>query len=178
MPTRLLLAAALLVAACGGGGDDGPGRAEQARQLAADAGLSEEVQDWLALAAGQPDADYRVEYGELVVIQEDGERRVDAGEGGRAALAADPGPFDDAAVERLVDRLRRSQEDFAFEVEDRRMLGVTARCLVTEPTEPTAPAEPGDDETPTGVLCVSDEGALLLLQGATGELEATAYDPL
>ena len=172
MPTRLLLAAVLLVAACGGGGDDEPARAEQARQLAADAGLSEEVQDWLALAAGQPEADYRVEYGELVVTQEDGERRVDAGEGGQAALAADPGPFDEAAVERLVDRLRRSKADFAFEVEDRRLLGVTARCLVTEPTGPAG------DETPTGVLCVSDEGALLLLQGATGELEATAYDPL
>ena len=68
-------------------------------------------------------------------------------------------------VEPGVERLRQSREDFSFEVEDRRMLGVTARCLVTEPA--------GSGDAPTGVLCVSDEGALLLLRGATGELDDT-----
>ena len=166
---RLLLApaVALLLVACAG--NDDPTRADQARQLAEDAGLPEEVQDWLALAAGSPDSDYRVAYGDLVVTQQDGERRVDAGEGGQAALAADPGPFDEAAVKRLVERLRASRDDFTFEIEDRRLLNVTARCLVTEPK---------DGEGATGVLCVSDEGALLLLEGGTGALEATSYDPL
>ena len=165
MVRRLLLTIALL-AACGG--DDGePARADQARQLAEDAGLPAEVQEWLALAAGDPDADYRVAYGELVVTQEDGERRVDAGEGGEAALAADPGGFDAAAVEALVDRLRAARDDYTFEVEDRRMLGVTARCLVTTPKQ-----EPGT----TGVFCVSDEGAILRLQGANGDLRATEYE--
>ena len=170
MPVRLLLAAALVVAAAACSDDAPPTRAEQARQLAADAGLSEEVQDWLALAAGSPAADYRVEYGDLVVIQEDGERRVDAGAGGQAALAADPGPFDAPAVEDLVRRLRNSRDDFTYRVEDRPMLGVTARCLVTEPA-------PGADGLDTGVFCVSDEGAVLSLTGATGDLEATEYEP-
>ena len=165
MIRRLLLAIALLVAACGG--DEEPTRAEQARQLARDAGLPADVQRWLALAAGDPHADYRVAYGKLVVTQEDGERRIDAGEGGEAARAADPGAFDAAAVEVLVDRLRAARDDYTFSVEDRRMLGVTARCLVTSPT-------PGPGTT--GVFCVSDEGAILLLQGANGDLRATEYE--
>ena len=160
----LLLILAVLIAACGD--DGGQRRAEQARQLARDAGLPRDVEDWLVLAAGDPGADYRVAYGELVVTQRDGERRVDAGEGGEAALAADPGPFDAAAVEDLVERLRAAKDDYRFEVEPRRLLGVTARCLVTEPERGKAP---------TGILCVSDEGAVLLLQGATGDLKATEY---
>src|SRR5688572_26190595 len=96
---RLLLSVVLLAAACGAG-DDEPSRAEQARRLARDAGLGEEVADWLALAAGHPEASYRVAYGELVITQEGGERRVEAGDGVQGAVAADPGPFDEAAVER------------------------------------------------------------------------------
>ena len=165
MAGRLLLAIVLLVAACGG--DDEPTRAEQARQLARDAGLPADVQEWLVLAAGDPDADYRVAYGELVVTQEDGERRIDAGEGGEAAMAADPGGFDPAAVEGLVDRLRAARDGHAFAVENRRMLGVTARCLVTAPKRGSGTS---------GVFCVSDQGAILLLQGANGDLRATEYE--
>lgn len=167
----LLLAAALGLAACGGE-EATADRQGQARQLARDAGLGPEVEEWLALAAGAPDASYRVVYGEgdhrLVVTQREGERRVDAGQGGRAALPSDPGPFDEAAVARLVERLKASRADYTFDVEDRRMLGVTARCLVTAPRH---------GEGTTGTLCVSPEGALLLAEGATGELRATEYAP-
>ena len=169
MVRRLLLSVALLVSACGDGGSDAePSRAEQARRVARDAGLGEEVADWLALAAGDPAADYRVAYGELVITQEDGERRVEAGESVQGAVATDLGPFDEAAVERLVTRLRAARDDHTFAVESRRLLGVTARCLVTTPRD-------GEPE-PDGLFCVSDQGAILLLQGASGDLRATEYE--
>lgn len=168
----LLTLAALALAAggCGDGESPAPARADQARQLARDAGLGPEIEDWLALAAGTPEASFRVVYGEgddrLVVTQREGERRVDAGEGARAAMPADPGPFDEAAVARLVERLAASRTEYTFVVEGRRMLGVTARCLVTEPRDGTGT---------TGTLCVSPEGVLLLAEGATGELRASEY---
>lgn len=90
--TATALAVAALAAGCGGGGDGAADeRAGQARQVGADAGLSEEVQDVLALAAGAVGATYTVVYvtpadGErperrVVVAQRPPDRRIDVVEG-------------------------------------------------------------------------------------------------
>lgn len=81
--TALVVAAALLVGACAD--DDSPGdrRAAQARAAAVEAGLSEEVADFLGLAARGATATYQATYPgaedgtTLVVANRPPERRVD-----------------------------------------------------------------------------------------------------
>lgn len=79
----LVLALAVL-AACGGDGDDvGDQRADQARQAAVDAGLDDDVADFLALAARGATSEHQVTYPgpstgtQLVVANRPPDRRVD-----------------------------------------------------------------------------------------------------
>jgi hypothetical protein len=88
---RLLAAGCLIVvvaAACGGDDESvGERRAEQVRRAAADAGLADDVQDFLALAASAPDATYRATYAtdgegaadarQVLVAQQPPQRRID-----------------------------------------------------------------------------------------------------
>lgn len=79
----LLVALGLLVAACGGGDDVGGDRAEQARAAALDAGLDEDVADFLALAARGQTAVYQATYPgpdagtSVVVANRPPDRRID-----------------------------------------------------------------------------------------------------
>ena len=79
----LAVTVALLVGACGGDGSPGDRRAEQARAAALDAGLSDEVADFLALAARGATATYQATYPgaddgtTLVVANRPPDRRVD-----------------------------------------------------------------------------------------------------
>lgn len=66
MPTRIITVALVLFALAAACGDDEPTvgeqRADQARQAALDAGLPDDVADFLALAASNVDATYQVTY--------------------------------------------------------------------------------------------------------------------
>jgi hypothetical protein len=78
---------AIVLAGCGGGdGDDagaGRTRAEQARQIARDAGLPRRIQDFFASAAGAVDRTYSVSYrlgegsGSSTVVQDPPRRRIE-----------------------------------------------------------------------------------------------------
>lgn len=79
----LSLVVVVVVSACGGDDDPGDERAEQVRTAALDAGLDDDVADFLALAARGQSATYQVTYpgpdeqGELVVANDPPNRRVD-----------------------------------------------------------------------------------------------------
>ena len=79
----LLAAATLLGASCGSDDDPGDQRAAQAREAASDAGLDDEVADFLALAGRGPVATYQVTYPgpepgtSLVVANDPPDRRID-----------------------------------------------------------------------------------------------------
>lgn len=205
------IAAALLLAACAGTGDDvGRERADQVRDAARKAGLSDEVADVLALAARSDDATYQVSYAgsdgaRLLVSQSPPDRRVDVlagdvviesrvlrdqvayrcepddGEGAepgaltctRAAGALDAdGAFTDDALQAFTDQLAASSDSMAITVDRRTIAGVRATCLTTTPKAGT-PIEgtgPGTD-----VLCLSPEGAQLLVDRAGNRLVAEHY---
>lgn len=82
------------------------------------------------------------------------------------------GLFDDEAVAGLTDALAAGAADYVFTVEDRDLLGVTARCLVTRRAV-DAPDDPALGTEAT--LCLSPEGARLLTEVPSGTLRATAY---
>lgn len=94
MPSRLAviaLAVALVAAACSSGGSSvADRRAGQARSAARDAGLSGDVQDFLAQASRASSATFQVTYpstdrsgAEIVVTQEPPDRRIDTVEGAK-----------------------------------------------------------------------------------------------
>lgn len=209
----------LLLVACGDDVDEiteaGQRRADQARTAALDAGLDEEVADFLALAAMGDTATYRVRYPgptegtELVVTSRPPDRRVDivadgvttevrlvtggqafeclpvegddggTGDGGASALTCErtdalaepPGVFSDRALDELSQALADRADDYTFEVEASPIAGVEARCLLTRRREGRESPELGEQ----GALCVSPEGALLLVDQGTDRLEAREY---
>jgi hypothetical protein len=80
--------------------------------------------------------------------------------------------FNPSAVEGAIDGFRQRANDYDFRVEDRQMVGITARCLVTT-------RKPGHDQDSSlgaeATLCLSPEGAVLLVAVPSGSLTATAY---
>jgi hypothetical protein len=84
---RVIALLVVAAAACGGSTTTSEQRADQARQAAADAGLGDDVQDFLGLAASAVDATYVVTYAtagtgstpaqEVLVAQRPPDRRVD-----------------------------------------------------------------------------------------------------
>jgi hypothetical protein len=105
---RALVAAAvctaLVAGACGGDDDVGDTRADQARQVAKDAGLPEPVQEILATAAGSATRTFTVTYklaveGTTTIVQDPPRRRVELvlGSGAaattRATITNDDGTF-------------------------------------------------------------------------------------
>lgn len=87
-----------------------------------------------------------------------------------AGAAAD-GAFDPQVVDALADALAEGAGSYDFAVEDRTILGVAARCLVTT-------LRPGVDDPDlggTGTLCTSPEGARLLTETPSGTLRAVEY---
>ncbi len=81
-----------------------------------------------------------------------------------------PGAFTDAALDAFTDDLSTSRDELALTVETRRVAGVEATCLVASPG---AGADGGDADAET--LCLSDEGAQLLVDAGGERLEASAY---
>lgn len=190
----LLAALAALGGACGGddGASPGSARAEQVRRGALDAGLPDGVADVLADAAAAVDATYRVTYeldGRTVVVtQRPPDRRVDvlfedgsadatiSVEGSAHACSKPPGEdwrcedlgsasadgaFREADVEQLVQRLTDAAGTATYGTEEREVAGTPARCVTTSP--------------PPAALCIAATGALLLVEGPSGTLRATAY---
>lgn len=81
------------------------------------------------------------------------------------------GAFDPAVVDALRDALAEQADAYDFVVEDRTILGVAARCLVT--TRRAGVDDP--DLGATGTLCTSPEGARLLTETPSGTLRAVEY---
>jgi hypothetical protein len=82
-----------------------------------------------------------------------------------------PGTFTDEALHTFTEELAASRDDLELSVEERTIAGVDVTCLVA------APAAGRRDERDTDVesICVSDEGAQLLVDAAGERLEASAY---
>jgi hypothetical protein len=95
----------------------------------------------------------------------------DCGELGAAA----PGGaqvFDPAVVQRAIDAFRQRVSDYDFRVEDRSLVGITARCLVTT-------RKPGHEQDPSlgasATMCLAPDGAVVLVEVPSGTITATAY---
>jgi hypothetical protein len=91
----------------------------------------------------------------------------------RAAGALDAaGAFTDEALQEFTDQLAGSKDALTVTVDTRTIAGTTARCITTTPKAGT-PIEgtgPGTD-----VLCLSREGAQLLVDRAGNRLVADHY---
>ena len=203
----LLAGGVLLAGACGSDDDPGDERAEQAEEAAREAGLDDDVADFLALAGRGPVATFQVTYPgrepgtSFVVANDPPDRRVDVVEGdvvvevrlvldGEAlectrdeetdriercsrtdAVVEPPGLFDEGALETLTTALAERREDFSFRVRTEPIVGVEARCLVTEIREGRKRPDLGE----RGEICVSPEGALLRIDQGGESIEATGY---
>jgi hypothetical protein len=191
----------LALGACGGGDSVADAREEQIRSAADDAGLPDDVAEVLVLAARGAEGTFQVTYpGEdgtaLVVSQAPPNRRIDVVTGERVvesrvfrdgvgyectppdddptgaldctrvqgALQA-PGAFTDEALDAFTADLAESSDDLDLSVEHRTIADVDATCLVA------APKVGPDVET----ICLSDEGAQLLVDAAGERLAAEAY---
>jgi hypothetical protein len=80
--------------------------------------------------------------------------------------------FNPTTVQSAIDRFHSRAGDYDFRVEDRQIAGVAARCLLTT-------RKPGHDQDPSlgasATLCLSPEGAVVLVAVPSGSITATAY---
>lgn len=187
------------------GGSVAEARGAQVRTAARAAGLPDEVAEVLALAAEGSLATYRVTYAgqdgaQVVVSQAPPDQRVDVLAAGtvvesrvlrdgiahacrlddagelrceRAAGGIDvPGAFTDDALDAFTRQLAASLDSLDLTVEARTIAGVDATCLVSAPVAGT----PLDGSGPsTDTLCLSREGAQLLLDAGGERLVAHGY---
>ncbi len=80
--------------------------------------------------------------------------------------------FSPSAVRGAIDQFRQRANDYDFRVEDRTLVGVAARCLITN----RKPGHESDSSLgPSGTLCLSPEGAVLRVEASSGSISATAY---
>ena len=188
-----------------GGGSVAETRADQVRDAARAAGLPRDVADVLALAAAGSVATFRVTYAgtdgaQVVVSQAPPDQRVDVLAAGtvvesrvlrdgiahhcrlddagelrceRAAGGIDvPGAFTDEALDAFTRQLAGSVDTVDLRVEARTIAGVDATCLTSAPVAGT----PLDGSGPsTDALCLSHEGAQLLLDAGGERLVADGY---
>lgn len=89
--------------------------------------------------------------------------------GGNASIG---GAFDDQLVAETIDKLRARADEYEFRVDSRKLVGTDASCLVTTP-RPSAAT--GTSVPPKGTMCLSPEGALLVVQSGARSLSATGY---
>ncbi|MEY2449551.1 MAG: hypothetical protein QOH79_3027 [Acidimicrobiaceae bacterium] len=93
---------------------------------------------------------------------------------GELGISPSTGPqvFDPMAVQRAIDSFRQRSSDYDFRVEDRQIVGVAARCLITT-------RKPGHEEDSSlgaaATLCISPQGAVLSVEAPTGTITAKAY---
>ena len=210
---RATLAALVLAAGAAACGDDtdevaatGDERAEQAEAAAQDAGLEDDVAEFLGLLARGETATYRIRFPgpadgtELVIANRPPDRRVELVADGTTtevrlvtegqaftctpvsesdeltcertdALVDPPGVFRVEALDELSESLAARADEYAFEIEVLTVAGVEARCLVTRLRAGQESAELG----PSGTICASPEGAVLLVDQGSDRLEATEY---
>ena len=174
-------------------------REKQARDVARSAGLSSGVQDVLGLYAKAADSAFTVTYGpsqagsSIVLIQDPPLRRVDVvtGDITRSVFVTKQGTYDCAQqdkqwscqqsqqqegtpgllapqdIARTVEQLKAAKTNYTFAVTTRKIAGVGVHCLVTTPR----PGVSGGGST----LCVSSQGAVLLVQGTENPLMAVKY---
>ena len=211
MPPLSRLTAALATAAVvpslllTGCGDDRPDRGDQAADAAADAGLPEDVQDFLRLAASATEATYEVTYepseqGVAVrVAQRPPDRRVDLSQGTgdeatvQSRFAVDGRGFVCTRTAQLPWECAEAEGPaptvpVAFSEDD---LEATADRLrasrerfdfeVREREVAGAPATclvttPTEGDGEAESLCLSDQGVPLLVEREGGRLEAASYD--
>lgn len=107
--------------------------------------------------------------GTFSCVQQDGDWTCDQAK--RAGADDELGPFSASAVQDAVTALAGAKDRYDLDVERRRIAGQEARCLVATPK---AGATPAEGEVP-GVLCVSAQGAPLLVKGSGPSLTAVSY---
>jgi hypothetical protein len=83
------------------------------------------------------------------------------------------GVFSEQQVAELTDALTEAAPSYDFAVEDRTIAGVEARCLVA--TRRREVEDPSLGEAAT--LCLSPEGAQLLVDSPSGTIRAVEYSP-
>ncbi|MBV9412962.1 MAG: hypothetical protein JO148_15325 [Acidimicrobiia bacterium] len=174
-------------------------RQDQARDVAKKAGLPKSVQDFLALYATATDNSFTVTYGpspagaSIVLVQHPPLRRVDVvvPPVTRSVFVTKNGTFDcvlenqtwgcqtaqqqegtpgllaPADIQRTVAELKDAQTNYTFSVTNKKVAGTETKCLVTAPK----PNVSGGGST----LCLSPEGAVLLVQGTGNPLQAVKY---
>jgi hypothetical protein len=95
----------------------------------------------------------------------------DCGELGRKP-STDSEVFGPTAVQGAIDGFRKRANDYDFRVEERKVAGIAARCLITT-------RKPGREQDPSlgasATLCVSPEGVIVLVEVPAGSVTATAY---
>jgi len=205
---RRVVVLALIAAApsCGGGDRTARAarvRAEQARRLTADAGLSPGIQDILARAAGAVGATYTATYrladGDMAVLsQAPPRRRIDVIAGAVTRTRLETGSATYSCL--LADRRWSCQRDAggvaavgAFTPADvertvdglvasksaytftteRRRVAGTTARCLITKLIPGGPPDP--TRAPLGTLCVAASGAPLVVTGGQGNLQATGY---
>jgi hypothetical protein len=176
-------------------------RADQARGVARQAGLDQQVQDFLARAAAAPAATYTVVYDQgagqqTTVMSRPPDQRIDVGGEDRVIIkatvtdvchraagrwtcrkgdnSARTGPFTPDAVTQTIGGLVQLSASYAFTVTRRPIAGVDASCLSAD-RKPSAPADPGVGEH--GAMCIAPDGAILALEGTGRPLKAVSYHP-
>lgn len=83
-----------------------------------------------------------------------------------------PGAFTDAALATFTDEMLASARDFDLTVEERTVADVEVRCLVAAPKAGTTLTGSGPN---VDTICLSDEGAQLLVDAGGQRVVATAY---
>jgi len=80
--------------------------------------------------------------------------------------------FNPTIVQSAIDKFRARANDYDFRTEDRQLVGITTRCLITT-------RKPGHDQDSSlgasATLCLSPEGAVLLVETPSGSITATSY---
>lgn len=80
--------------------------------------------------------------------------------------------FNPTIVNSAIGRFRSRANDYDFRTEDRQLAGIKARCLVTT-------RKPGHDQDSSlgasATLCLSPEGAVVLVDTPSGVVTVTAY---
>jgi hypothetical protein len=80
--------------------------------------------------------------------------------------------FNPSTVQRAIDQFEHRANDYDFRIEDRQMVGITARCLITT-------RKAGHEQDPSlgasATLCLSPEGAVLAVEVPSGSITAREY---
>jgi hypothetical protein len=200
----VLVAVGALAAGCGGGESASDktanARQKQARDVAREAGLSKEVQDFLANYAAAASNKFSVTYEKsptgstIVLVQDPPLRRVDVvtppvtrsvfvTRDGSFDCALDnqkwtcrksqdqqapPGLLAPADITRTAAELKAARTNYDFKIVDRKVAKTDVRCLVTTPKAGVSGAG--------STLCLSDRGAVLLVEGSGNPLKAEKYE--